>query len=554
MILEKAIQEIRDRVERDYGFAPAVGEPRQGYGDLAFPCFEHAAAHKASPAKAAEEVSRGLVGLKHFERAEAANGFVSLYFSPAFYAEALAEFKEGYAKSNAGKKRKLVIDYSSPNVGKPLHVGHIRSTILGDAFARLRTHSGWSVTRSNYLCEAGTQVAMLMVALEEFGIDKVKTERDLLDCYVRISKQFKENPALEEKARDALERMENGDETVWKALHKVREISLAPVRKNYELLGIEFDEEIFDSVLVPRSLEIVEEAKKKGIAFKDEHGETVVKLEDYKLPNFIVLRSNGTTLYSTRDLALADERFEKRAFDECVYVTASEQNTHFRQVFKTLELLGREYAPRLKHVGFGLISIPEGKLSTREGRVLLLEDFLKAAIETAKKEVRARQDYPDAEANKIAEQVAIGATKFAVLRVTPEKGIVFNPAEITRFEGHTGAFLQYSVVRCRGILEKAGRLPAFKAGGEFDEHEKRLCKRLAAFPRVVESASRQLQPHQLCDYLLALADDYSAFYANCPVLKAPEADKAKRLALVKATLGTLEEGLDLLGIQAPEKM
>ena len=553
MILDDALAEARRAVKKTAGFEPVPAKPKQGgYGDVAFPCFEQAAKSEKKPQELAKEIAAKLKELKHFEKAEAANGFVNLYYSQAFYAAVLDELKKGYGAAKAAGKT-VVIDYSSPNVGKPLHVGHIRSTILGDALARLYERQGWKAVRSNYLCEAGKQVAMLMTALEEFGAESVKTERDLLDYYVRISKLVKDDEKLAEKARLNLEKMESGDKSVARALARVREISIKPIRDNYELLGVKFDEELFDSDLVPAAKEIVAEAVKKKIAFKDMQGETVVSLEDYGMPNFIVLRSNNTTLYSTRDLALADYRYEKRAFDECVYVTATEQNLHFKQVFKTLELLGREYAPRLKHLGFGLISIPEGKLSTREGRVLLLEDFLKAAIETAREEVRARQDYPEKEVEKIAGEVAIGATKFAVLRVSPEKGIVFNPSEITRFEGHTGAFLQYSVVRCRGILEKAGAFN-YKGGGSFNNEERALLERLSRFPSVCAESCRHKQPHLLCEYLLETADAYSAFYTACPVLKAPAGEREKRLAIVKATLTVLEEGLDLLGIQAPEKM
>ena len=544
-IIKKAVNEVERVVSKAYCFQARLVEPRAGYGDLAFACFEHARATGENPREDAEEIAKSLPKMHYFESAGALNGFVNLHYSQAFYEEALSEVNEGYGKTNYGEGKLVIVEHSSPNVGKPMHIGHLRCTILGDAIANTLEKTGHCVIRSNYLCEAGKQVALLLAALDECG-ENPKSEKELAEAYARASA----NPEMEEKANAKLALMESGDSAVLEQLRGVRELSVQPLRDNYARLGVEFNEEVFDTEFVDKAKEIAREAVEKGVAVREETGETLVKLEP-ALPNYVLLRSNGTTLYATRDLALADYRFEKHAFDECVYVTASDQNMHFKQFFKTLELLGRDYAPRLKHVGYGLLSLPSGKVSTREGRVVLVEEFLDEAVKAAKKEVRARQGYSKEEVESISEAVALGATKFAVLKVGSEKNIVFNASEVTKFEGHTGAFLQYSVVRCKGILEKAGSFDG-DCSGPFNGFEENLIERLAYYPDALNQSARNLAPHSLCEYLLELADDYSSFYANCPVIGSER--ESARLTLVKATLLVLEDGLRVLGICSPDKM
>jgi arginyl-tRNA synthetase len=401
-----------------------------------------------------------------------------------------------------------------------------------------------------------------MLALHELDKRALNSEKDLLDYYVEIHKRIEENPELLEKARVIVEGMEKGEVALKKELAEVRRISVEAFERNYALLGVRFEETLFDSDMVPLAKRMALELLEKGIAFRDKEGEIVGELEKFELPNLIVLRSNGTTLYSTRDLALAETRHAKHDFTECVYVTGSEQKNHFKQVFKILDLLQKPYAAGLKHVPFGLISLPSGKLSTRAGNVVLLEDILNAATAAAEKEILKRRggDYSEGEIKEIARQIGVGSTKFAFLRVSPEKNIVFDPAAAVVFEGDTGAYAQYALVRCRGILAKAEeagvKVEAVKAvKREFAKEEKELLALAAEFPLVVEAAARAMQPHQVCDFLLKFCAAFSAFYAACPVLAAEnEKDKARRLQIVCASLRVIENGLGILGISAPEKM
>ncbi|HII38969.1 TPA: arginine--tRNA ligase [Candidatus Micrarchaeota archaeon] len=572
--VEKAVSEAKELVAQELKrlgsrALASVERPRQReQGDLAFACFAAAKELSRNSKELAEKMAAEITPRlgEEFARCEAVNGFVNFFFSEGLLDSAVSEaLKQGpkYGSGTEGNGKTVTIDYSSPNVGKPLHVGHIRSTILGDSIKRLLRLRGYNAIGSNYLCEAGTQVAMLLVGLRKYGATNIRDEKELVDYYVRINKEIEGNPELKEEVRTALEGMEDGDAQVEKELKRVRELSLAPLEKNYELLGVSFEEEIFDSSLSLPAKAAAAEAVKKGIAFKDKNGETVADLEHYGLPNLVILRSNGTTLYSTRDLALADWRWKKHGFDKCIYVTGSDQNAHFRQFFKILEILGRPYSKRLQHVGYGLISLPEGKFSTRKGRIVFLSDLLDDATQEAKNEILARrqkteertgEEYSEKEMNKAAAAVGVGATKFAFLRVGADKNIVFDTKRVVSFEGDTGAYVQYTLVRCRNILHKAGELkPALKGG--MQEEERRLARTLADYPLTMKAAARSLAPHSVCDYLLKLCADFSSFYESCPVLKAETKQAAvRRLALVKTTATVLENGLEILGIVAPKKM
>jgi len=573
------VQYVRDKAESDclkqIGLSEKEGarffaSPKsEEHGDLACSiAFSMAKKEKKSPKEIAENIALKISSGKlppSIEKVEAKEGFVNFFFSNDYYAQALSqalELKEKFGESDEWKGKKIIVEFSQPNVGKPFHVGHIRSTILGDAVANLRESQGWKTVRMNYIGDSGTQVAKLLLALDIFKekLPEVKDEKTMLEYYVKIHREIEAKPELADKAKAYQEKIEAGDSETIKKVEFIRKKSYEAFQRNYDLLGVKFDVVTGESDFVKISKKIVDEALKKKIAFVDKGGETVVKLEDYGLPNFIVLRSNGTTLYTTRDLGLADDKFEKYAFDESVILTAAEQNMHFKQVIKTLELLGRKYAQNYKHVGFGLISLQEGKLSTREGRVVFLEDVLNQVSDYAKEEIMQRQgDYSKKEISEIAGMIGIGSAKFAVLRITPEKSILFDLKKIVSFEGDTGAYAQYTCVRAESILEKAreekAKIPSDLSKFDFNREERRVAKLISEYPIVLKNASHAMQPHQVCDYILKLSAAFNEFYHAHRVLNAEEKEeKPKRLALVKATASVLENALSLLGIKVPEKM
>ncbi len=542
-----------------------VTQPRGGHGDLATPiAFSIAKKQGADPTQVAQNIAGSIAASMpdaFFDKCEPAAGYVNFFFSDALRSMTLSQaLQPDYAKGGEGQGRTFVLEYSQPNVGKPFHVGHIRSTILGDSIANFLEARGWMVKRINYLGDAGTQVAKLVLASREFkDLPPMKDERAMLQYYVRVHKEIEEKPELALKAQEILSAIESGDEATLNEVLFIRAKSYEAFQRNYDLLGVRFDDVLGESEFIGRAKEIAAEAVEKKAAFKDDKTDALVAdLEPQGLPNTILLRSNGTTLYFTRDMALADWKWGKYEFDESLVTTATEQNTYFRQVIAFLKMLGRDYASRYKHMGFGLVTLQGEKMSTREGRVVLMEDVLNEAIEEVKKELAGREhDYPASEEDEIARTVGIGSVKFAFLRVGNSKNISFNPTAAVRFDGDTGAYLQYTAVRGRNILRKAGidadKLKA-PARSDFDEYEKKVVHALAYFPQSVANSARNFEPHVTADYLLKLAAAFSEFYEKCPVATAQEPDKSKRLAITAATANVIESGLALLGIQVPARM
>ncbi len=548
-----------------------------GHGVLACPvAFTLASTLKRSPMHIAAEIaqfaneylqstSASSPALLSHALAEA--GYVNFIASNAFYASIIQEACEkgtafGDSTTNS---RKVIIEFSQPNVGKPFHIGHIRSTILGDSVVRLLRTQGAAPVAFNYLGDAGAQVAKLVVALEAFkDIPKAVDEKTLLTYYTRIHKEIEANPELNERTRQVMEHIENADASTLEVVEKIRELSMQAFNRNYQMLDVAFDEVTGESRFIEEGRKRVDECIEKGIAVKEKDGSVVANLEPHGLPNTILLRSNGTTLYLTRDIALADYKYEKYAFDQSMIFTASEQNMHFRQLQKIVSLLGRPYAQQYKHTGFGLVFLQSGRLSTREGNVVFLEDVLNEAIAAAKTELLSRNvAYPEKEIDEIARMVGIGSTKFAFIRVSSERNITFDPHASTRFEGDTGAYVQYTCVRANNILRKLSEKQGERIivtqpvshAYEWSEQEKHLAQSIARFPAVLHNAAQGYQPHVVCEYLLRLSADFSSFYEAHPVLLA-ETDQQKhvRSMLVQATALTLHKGLSVLGIHVPQRM
>ncbi|MFH1247342.1 MAG: arginine--tRNA ligase [Candidatus Micrarchaeota archaeon] len=509
---------------------------------------------------------------KFVEKISSVNGFVNFTFSNEYYEQALSNsLEKNYGDATLNGKTAMV-EYSSPNVGKPLHIGHVRSTIYGDVLKKLLKSQGWKTIGSNYLCEAGTQVSKLIVGLRHYGALKVKDEKELLEYYVKINAEIEKNPALAEETRNTLEKMEAGEKEIAAELKKVRDLSVPPIHRIYKQLEVEFDEEIFDSDFIESGKKVVERAIQNKIAFKDKNNEVVANLEEYKIPNLIILRSNGTTLYSTRDLGLAESRWKKYKPDFSIIVTGSDQILHFKQFIKILELLKMPIAEKMKHIGYGLVMLPEGKISSRLGRVVLLQDIIDEAAKAAEKEILSRQsDVEQKELKQRALAIGVSALKFAILKVSAEKNITFDFEKMASFEGDTGPYLQYSLVRCKSILEKAEnknkqtetqkiqktakKITKTREKYELNNEEKELLLQISGFPTILANSANSLSPHVLCDYLLKTAAAFSKFYSMHSVLEAEnQAAKEKRIQIVKATTNVMQSGLNLLGITPLEKM
>jgi len=534
--------------------------PQPSFGDLSFPCFELAKIQKTNPQNIAVEIAQKLVVPRDsvIKGIEATAGYVNFFFAWEKVAGKLLKevlTKKGKYGSSSGKK-KIMVEFSQPNTNKPMHIGHARNTVLGYSLSKILDFAGNKVVKTNYLGDIGLHVAKSMVGYMKWGDrepDK-KTDHFVGDFYVRFVNEAKANPQLEEEARELLRKWEAGDKAALALWKKMKDWCLKGFNETYKKLDVNFDVWFYESDLEKSGKDIVKKLLNKGIAFKSPEGAVVADLEKYGLPSCIILRSDGTSLYGTKDLQLAIEKFEKYKIDKSIYVVGSEQKTYLQQIFKILELLGYEKARECYHLAYGLVMLPEGKMSSREGRVVLLDDLLAELEQLAGGVVgKANPNIGEKEKKNISEQVALAALKYALLKVSPEKNIIFDKSEVVQFEGDTGPYIQYAHTRCCGILEKAGKWKPDFNQENLTEQEINLVKNIARFPAVVEEAARDLRPHYLCNYVYDLATSFSTFYHACPVLQA-EKEKEFRLALVKSTEIILKNALELLGIVPLEKM
>jgi len=535
--------------------------PQPSFGDMSFPCFELAKMQKRNPQHIAVEIAQRLVVPKDsvVKSIVATAGYVNFFFAWEKVAGKL--LKEVLTeKSNYGRlknKKKVMVEFSAPNTNKPMHIGHARNNVLGDSLSRILDFAGNSVVRANYPGDIGLHVAKSMVGYMKWGQGKEpdkKPDHFVGQFYVRFVNEVKNNPQLEDEARELLRKWEDGDKATLALWKKMKEWCLKGFNETYKKLDVNFDVWLYESDLEKSGKEIVKKMLDKGIAFKSPEGAVVADLEKYGLPSCIILRSDGTSLYGTKDLQLAIEKFEKYKIDKSIYVVASDQKTYLQQIFKILELLGYEKAKECYHLTYGLVMLPEGKMSSREGRVVLLDDLV-AELEKLAGDVvsKANPDIDEKNKKNISEQVALAALKYALLKVSPEKNIIFDKSEVVQFEGDTGPYIQYAHTRCCGILEKAGKWKPDFNQENISEQEKNLVKNIIRFPLVVEEAARDLRPHYVCNYVYDLATAFSTFYHACSVLQA-EKEKEFRLTLVKATEIILSSALELLGIVPLEKM
>lgn len=571
-----ALQDAKAKLEKSV-HAEVQTPKNPDLADLSIACFAMAQTRKKNPNQIAKEIASQRLPAE-FERAQAVGPYVNVFFSERFYAKVLAETASQKYGVHEKQKGTWLLEYSQPNPGKPMHLGHIRSTIVGDVCANALTWTGRNVVRLNYLNDRGAHIAELIVALQQFkDLPKVRDEKDLLAYYVRIKKEIDANEELKQKSRNVLEHLQDHQ----KQLAEIRELSLKAFKRNYDALGVSFDEYPLETALEEDAKKCVQEALEKKLAKKERDGTVISDLEAFGLPNTVLLRSNQTPLYLTSDLALADWKWHKYHFTQSWVITASEQNLHFRQLQLLLEKMGRRYASNYHHRGFGLIRLSEGKMSTRQGRVVLLEDVIREVVTEAENQVREKSQRENAK--QTARAVGIGALKYGVLKVRLEKEITFDPKAEVQFEGDTSAYIQYAHVRCHAILEKYAQekpvkqneptpktketktknlknkkpdapLPKLPKKLELNASEKNLLKKLAEFPEAVTYTADTLQPHALCEYALSVAKAFTHFYGASPVLPAEGNLKAQRLHIVSNTKNVLSLTLKLLGIQAIEKM
>lgn len=545
-----------------------IGVPKDASnGDYAFPCFSLAKELKKSPVAIAEEIKQkieqGLENNKEISEVNAVNGFLNFKLNKNYIAkEVVEEFEKEKQHFGAGKLEKvqnIVIDYSAPNIAKPFHIGHLRSTVIGQALYNIYKFLGYNVTGINHLGDYGTQFGKLIEGYKRWGTEydiENNPIDELTKIYIRINNLCKEDESVLEECRNNFKKLEDGDEyctTLWK---KFRDLSLKEFNKVYDVLGIKFDSlngEAFYSDKMPEIINILEKAGK----LEESEGAKVVKLGE-EMPPCLIIKSNGSTTYATRDLAAIKYRAETYDFDKAIYVTSYEQILHFKQVFETAKYLGLapKYTNGLVHVPFGMVLSKDGKMSTREGKIIKLEDLLNEAIEKSRKVIENKN--PNLENKEdVAKKVGVGAIIFNDLSNSRIKDEIFDWDIMLNFNGETGPYVQYTTVRAKSVLEKAGYIPNVKEVNVEklnDKDSQKIINQLYNFNSILKNVTEKEEPSILARYLVDLAQNFSSFYNNCHVITEDKEMQDARLYITYMVKTVLEKGINLLGIQVPEKM
>ena len=534
---------------------------QEEFGDLAFPCFELAKLKGQNPALIAKDLASRINPNNIISSVEARGGFLNFYLNNDFVVqdtlESISSEEENYGSQNLGKGRLVVIDYSAPNIGKPLHVGHIRSTIIGDSLIRILRFTGYKTFGINYLGDIGLHIGKIITAYQLWG-DKERMQQDpekeVLDLYIKFNKRSEADSKLDEKAKQTLERLETGDKELTDLWNYIKEMSLKAFDRVYSLLEVSFDETTGQSKFSDLGKEQVKRALELGVARKDATGAVIVDLSKLKkpLPEKVILRSDGTAIYSTQDLGAAVDRYERFNFAKMLYIVANEQQLYFQQVFKTLELMGYDWGKDCFHVSFGMINLKEGRMSTREGVIVYLEEVLNKAIDTARKIIDERNPSL-ADKEQVARIVGIGAVKYMILGIDYKRDIDFSWERALNFEGDSAPYIQYGYARASSLLRKANLSSNdFNTSHLTHPAEVFLIKKLAVFPEIVEAAAKRYSPHIIANYAAELTGAFNKFYNNVPVIDSEEIKS--RLFLVNAYRVVAKRALDLLGIRVPREM
>ena len=527
-------------------------------GDIAFPAFSLAKVERKAPQAIAADIAEK-IDPSHFEKVVATGPYVNFFLNKAKISDQVIKevIKEGadYGQQNEGQGENITIDLSSPNIAKPFSVGHLRSTVIGDALSNIFRKMGYNTIKINHLGDWGKQFGLLMVAYKKWG-NKEAVEAnpidELLQLYVRINAEIENDPALDDEGRLWFKKLEDGDPEATELWQWFRDESLVEFNRIYELLGVEFDSlngEAFYNDKMDEAVKILED---KGL-LKESKGASIVDLDDVNLPPAMIKKSDGATLYITRDIATAMYRARTYNFVKNVYVVGQEQSNHFRQLKAVLKKMGFDWSDDMIHVDFGLVTKNRQKLSTRKGNIILLEPTLQEAISRAKAQIEEKN--PNLENKEaVAHAVGVGAVKFYDLKTDRRNGYDFDLEAMVSFEGETGPYVQYAYARIQSILRKADFKPSLDANYNLNDAESwEIIKLIQDFARIVKRASDNFEPSLIAKYAISLAQAFNKYYAHTRILdENPERDS--RLALSYTTAVVLKEALRMLGVEAPEKM
>ena len=536
-------------------------------GDFAFPCFRLAKELRKAPPMIAKDITAKLADSKLFAKVEAVNAYVNMFLSrEAFVYDVLKEVistQENFGRSDEGKGKKVIVEYSSPNIAKPFHIGHIRSTVIGNSIYKIYDFLGYDTERINHLGDYGTQFGKMIVSYRRWGNkeDVIKEPiKTLLNYYVKFHEECELDPSLEDEARQVFTKLENGEPEEVELWKWFKEESLKEFSRVYKMLGIEFDSYAGESFYSDKMERVVNMLKDANL-LQESEGAQIVDLENYGMSPALIMKRDGSTLYITRDIAAAVYRKEHYNFYKNLYIVASQQNLHFKQWIKIIELMGNDWAKDCVHIPFGLVSLEEGTMSTRHGRVVYLEEVLNRAVEQTK-QVIIEKDVNTENVEETARQVGIGAVIFQELSNNRIKDYVFSWEKVLNFEGETGPYVQYTHTRAASLLRNAGDETAKKAMNIdalqmkyiVSDSGYELAKLIYQFPQIIKEAGERYEPSIVTRHLVDVAQSFNHFYHDEHILVKDEEEKLAKLALVFAAKNTIKNGLGLLGMEVPEKM
>ena len=532
--------------------------PNSQMGDYALPCFKFAKVLRKSPVAIAEGLAADIIPDDVISEVAAVNGYVNFRINKDGLSreviQKISDEWQNYGGSSVGAGKTVCIDYSSVNIAKPFHIGHLSTTVIGSSLYKIFKFLGYNAVGINHLGDYGTQFGKLISAYKHWG-NREEVQNGgihaINDLYVRFNNEADEQ--MEREAREYFRLIESGDREANELFEWFKSLTLEYVKKIYERLSVHFDSYAGERFYTDKMAPVIEELKQKGL-LKESNGAQIVDLEPYGMPPCLILRSDGASLYATRDIAAAIYRKKTYDFYKCLYVVAYQQNLHFRQFFKVLELMGKDWANDLVHVAYGMVSLEDGAMSTRKGKVVWLEDVIAKCVEKAYAVINEKNPALENK-GEIAEKVGIGAVIFGALYNNKIKDITFSYDKVLSFEGETSVYVQYTCARAMSVIEKsAGYEACLPDSIEPVEEEFEVVKALAAFPDVVLDAAEKYEPSYVARYAVDLAQKFNKFYFDCKILTAQSGVKDFRILLTKCVLRTLENALGLLGIGVPDKM
>ena len=549
-------------ISQDDAFDMLETPQKSEMGDIALPCFKLSRTMRKAPQQIADSLKDEFEGTKGFSKIESVGGYLNFFVDKLAYSKQVIEEVmvngERYGASDEGKGQTICIEYSSVNVAKPLHMGHLSTTVIGHALTQIYDFLGYDCVTINHLGDYGTQFGTLIVAFENWG-NKEDVEKngieELTRLYVKFHDEQEQHPELADEARAWFKKIEEGDPEAVALFDWFKKITLKEVNETYELLGVRFDYYTGESFYTDKMQPVIDHLKETGLLVEDQ-GAQVVRLDDYDMPPCIILRSDGASLYATRDLATAIYRKKTFDFTKSLYVVAYQQDLHFKQFFKVLELAGYEWSRDLVHVNYGMVSMEEGRMSTREGRVALLKEVLNKALEKATDIIEEKS--PDLENKEdVARMVGVGSIVFSALKNNRIKDIVFSWDKALNFDGETSPYVQYTHARANSVIEKSD----ITLEGEADyttlenADAASIISSIDEFKEIVKSAARRYEPSMITRHIVDLSQKFNKYYFEHRIMDddSPEKNLA-RLQLTYAVKQVIKTGLDLIGIQAPEKM